>query len=568
MQPRVSRRLTAILAADVVGYSAMMGSDQEGTLTALRSLRLEVFGPTVAGHRGKVIKSMGDGWLVEFTSSVDAVICAMQVQDRLAGHEVIRLRIGIHIGDIVHEDEDVFGDGVNVAARLEALADPGTVAISDAVFGSLDGTLQPSFDDWGIRELKNIARPVQVWGRGGNTTASPVPISKKQQPVRTGFPQLSIGPVSTSDERDEVNELASALTADLANYLGGARWLKSTVLETPLPSVSVLETVLRARGDRLRLDARLLSSDGAQLWTGKYDGSLADSFDWQDEIGGEIADETLAAQLDHERERLAGKSLDEMSAEECYVSGLMSVELADWDAMAKALEYLAAAIKKDPSFTEAYSDAIVYYISASSIGYADLVELYGERFGQWMAEAGAHVKASPMIELALGIGMFRRAGDVTALRRAIRSALRRAPFTIEVVLFSGWGHAWMGEPEPAIDCFRQNERAVRFSPFVAAAAAGLSFALLQAGEDEEAILEARRGLELTTEFSTLHRVIASAAAHLGRMEEAYAAQQENERINPGDTILLGWKRNAFADTPGIRRYYEGLRLAGMPEGDE
>jgi len=564
----MTRRLAAILAADIVGYSAMMGSDQEGTLTALRSLRSEVFGPAVAGHRGKVVKSMGDGWLVEFASSVDAVICAMQVQDLLAGQEMIRLRIGIHIGDIVHEDEDVFGDAVNVAARLEALADPGTVAISDAVFGSLDGTLQPSFDDLGTRELKNIARSVQVWGRGGNTAASPAPTSEKQRPVRTGFPQLAIGPVSTSDGRDDVNELASALTADFANYLDGARWIKSAVQEDPSPNANVLETVLRARGDRLRLDARVLASDGAQLWTGKYDGSLANSFDWQDEVGSEIAFETLVALLDHQRARLAGKSLDEMSAEECYVAGLMSVELADWEAMAKALKYLAAAIEKDPSFTEAYSDAIVYYISASSIGYADLVEIYGEQFGQWMAGAGAHVKASPMIELALGIGLFRRTGDVTALRRAIRSALRRAPFTIEVVLFSGWGYAWMGEPEPAIECFRQNDRAIRFSPFVAPAAAGLSFALLQAGEDEEAILEARRGLELTTEFSTLHRVIASAAAHLGRMDEAYEAQRENERINPGDSIQMGWKRNAFADTPGTRRYYEGLRLAGMPEGDE
>jgi len=564
----MTRHLAAVLAADIVGYSAMMGSDQEGTLTALRSLRSEVFGPLVAGHRGKVVKSMGDGWLVEFASSVDAVICAMQVQDRVAGQDMIRLRIGIHIGDIVHEDEDVFGDGVNVAARLEALADPGTVVISDAVFGSLDGTLQPSFDNLGTRELKNIARPIQVWGRGKSTSVSSDRVSGNARPSRTGFPQLAVRPVSSSDAREEISELASALTADFANFLGGARWLNSTVREDPLPDVNVLETVLRARGDRLRLDARLLASDGTQLWTGKYDGSLADSFDWQDEVGGEIASETMTALLDHERARLADKNLDQMSAEECYVSGLMSVELADWDAMSRALEYLTAAIEKKPSFTEAYSDAIVYFFSASSIGYADLAELYGEQFGLWMAKAGAHVKASPMIELALGIGAFRREGDVTALRRAIRSALRRAPFTIEVVMFSGWGYAWMGEPEPAIDCFRQNERAIRFSPFAAAATAGLSFALLQAGKDEEAILEARRGLELTTEFSTLHRVIASAAAHLGRMDEAYAAQRENERINPGDSIQMGWKRNAFADTPGTRRYYEGLRLAGMPEGDE
>lgn len=563
----MNRRLAAILAADIVSYSALMAADHERTLTALRSLRLEVFHPIVAGLRGKVVKSMGDGWLVTFESAVDAVICAMQVQDRLAGHELIRLRMGIHLGDIVHEDEDVFGDGVNVAARLEAFAEPGAVVISDAVFGSLDGTLRPSFDDLGAREFKNIAQPIQIWGRGGEPTALANPASERPRSERTGFPQLAVRPMSTSDARVEVIELANALTADFTSYLGGARWLKSAVQDSPSPNVNVLETVLRTRSDRLRLEARLTASDGSPLWRGKYDGSLADSFDWQDKVGGEVTRETLEALLDHERSRLAGKSLNEMSAEECNVAGLMSVELVDWKAMAKALEYHCAAVEKDPSFAEACSDAIVYYISASSVGYADLVEQYRKPFEQWIAGAGVHVKASPMIELALGIALFRREGDVVALRQAIRSALRRAPFTIEVVLFSGWGFAWMGEPEPAIECFRQSDQVIRFSPFVVAAAAGLSFCLVQAGQDEEAILEARRGLRLTTEFSTLHRVIASATAHLGCMEEAHAALQENERINPGDTIQAGWKRNAFAETPGTRRYYEGLRLAGMPEGD-
>lgn len=560
-------RLAAILAADVVGYSALMSADQDKTLSALRSLRSEAFNPAVSGHRGKIVKSMGDGWLVEFSAAIDAVTCAMQVQDRLEGHEFVQLRIGIHLGDIVHEDEDVFGDGVNVAARLEAIASPGAVTISDAVYGSLDGTLQPSFDDLGTRELKHIARPVQVWGRGADTSVAAEQASNHSRSAQSGFPRLAIQPISTSDAREDLVELASALTADFDGYLGGARWLKSTVQEDPSPTAHILESVLRARGDRLRLDVRLSASDGAQIWAGKYDGSLADSFDWQDEIGGEVASQTLAALLDHERGRLAGKSIDEMSAEECSVSGLICVELVDWKAMSKALEYHAAAVEKDPTLAEAYSDAIVYFICASSVGYQNLVEQYQDRFVQWLTGAGVHINASPMIELALGIAQFRQAGDLPALRRAIRSALRRAPFTIEVILFSGCGYAWMGEPEPAIECFRQCGQTIHFSPFGVAANAGLSFSMLQASQDEEAILEARRGLELTTEFSTLHRVIASAAAHLGRMDEAQAALRENERINPGDSIQAGWKRNAFAETPGTQRYYEGLSLAGMPEGE-
>ena len=159
----MNRCLKAILAADVAGYSAMMGADQEGALTALRQFRSKVFGPAVVGHRGKLVKAMGDGWLVEFATAVEAVTCAIQVQNELAGQERIRLRIGIHLGDIVHEDDDIFGDGVNIAARLEELAEPGTVVISDAVHGSLDGTLRPSFEDRGAQRLKNIDRRLRVW---------------------------------------------------------------------------------------------------------------------------------------------------------------------------------------------------------------------------------------------------------------------------------------------------------------------------------------------------------------------------------------------------------------------
>ena len=143
------RRLAAILAADVVGYSSLVGEDQEATLIALRQFRSELFDPAIAGHRGKIVKSMGDGWLVEFLSAADAVTCAMHIQDRLVGHDVFKLRIGIHIGDVLYEAQDIMGDGVNVAARLEAFAEAGAVAISESTYFSLDGTLRPSFDDNG-----------------------------------------------------------------------------------------------------------------------------------------------------------------------------------------------------------------------------------------------------------------------------------------------------------------------------------------------------------------------------------------------------------------------------------
>jgi len=164
MSEALQRRLAAILSADVVGYSRLMGADQAGTLAALRHARGAVFEPNVAAHHGRVVKRMGDGWLVEFASAADAVTCAIAVQEGLADQETIKLRIGLHIGDIAHEDEDVYGDGVNIAARLQEISVPDGIVISDIVRRSIDGNLAASFADLGKKDLKNIAEPVAAFG--------------------------------------------------------------------------------------------------------------------------------------------------------------------------------------------------------------------------------------------------------------------------------------------------------------------------------------------------------------------------------------------------------------------
>lgn len=164
MSEGIQRRLAAILAADVVGYSRLMGEDESATLAALRNLRTQVFGPTVASYNGAIVKSMGDGWLVAFNSAADAVNCAIEIQETLSDQQTIELRTGIHVGDITHEDEDVYGDGVNIAARLQEKAEPGTVVISETARRSIDGRLSSHFNDLGLLELKNIVDPVAAYG--------------------------------------------------------------------------------------------------------------------------------------------------------------------------------------------------------------------------------------------------------------------------------------------------------------------------------------------------------------------------------------------------------------------
>lgn len=215
----MQRRLSAILVADVVGYARLMGQDEAATLKALHDLRTDVFGPVFADHKGKIVKSMGDRWVIEFSSAVHSVNAAMLVQDRLKSSSPLQLRMGLHIGDTTESNDDIYGEGINIAARLEALAPLGRILISDAVYNSLDGTLSPSFeDDGGTRSLKNIDRKVTTWVRASAPLTQPVAAPASSDDF--AFPSLNIVPVTTADPRAEMQELANALTADLATHFG------------------------------------------------------------------------------------------------------------------------------------------------------------------------------------------------------------------------------------------------------------------------------------------------------------------------------------------------------------
>lgn len=562
----MERRLAAILAADVVGYSRLMGADEAGTLAALRKLRAELFGPVVAGQRGKVIKSMGDGWLVEFVSSVAAVSCALQVQDRLAGHETIKLRIGVHIGDVVHEAEDIFGNAVNVAARLQEVSDPGGVAISEAVYSSLDGTLSPSFEDTGLQELKNIERPVQIWMRARQKDRQPD--ARGQDPGRgqgIGFPSLAIEPVSTSDDRPEVRELADALTSDLATYLGSSEWLMAATAELTDNQNFALRATLRSRQERLRLEARLIDSSGNEIWAEKYDGELADSFDWQDRVGEAVASTVLGLIRDVERQQLATKSIEEMSAEECLLYGILDWNVGDAEAVKRSLGFCRSAIEKDPTFIFAYGSALSFLFAGFHAGYKDAVAEFLPYYGEWLEKVSSLPSASAAEEICIALVLYQRHRDETVLRRKINELLRRAPFSALVLTWAGWGWVWLGEPERAIDCFRKFERLGRFHPHSEAVASGVALALVQAGRDEAVIEHAQKALEIMKDYPSLYRTLAAAYGHLGRREDASVMLSQLLRLLPDETISAIRKRSPFVDAPGPQRYFEGLRLAGLPE---
>ncbi|MDP6689433.1 MAG: adenylate/guanylate cyclase domain-containing protein, partial [Alphaproteobacteria bacterium] len=363
-----ARKLAAILAADVAGYSKLMGADESGALAALRELRSDLFQPTVSEHRGEVVKSMGDGWLVEFASVIDAVNCALQVQQNLANHEIIKLRIGIHIGDIVHEDEDIYGDGVNVAARLQEIAAPGGVALSDTARKVLDGKLASEFTDAGEKQLKNIAEAVRVFVSGnGDTDRTPgvdvlLPLPDK--------PSIAVLPFDNMSGDPEQEYFSDGITEDIITALSKFRWffvcarnstftykgqaVDVTQVGRELGVRYVLEGSVRKAGNRIRITAQLIeAATGNHIWAERYDRQLDDIFDLQDEMQQAIVAAVEPEMAGAEMDRAVKKAPQMLDAWDLF-------QQANWHFNQRSLEDTDLAeplyekvVALDPSFAPA-----------------------------------------------------------------------------------------------------------------------------------------------------------------------------------------------------------------------
>ena len=344
---RVERRLAAILAADVVGYSRLVGIDEEGTLAALKALRKSLIDPKVTEHRGRIVKNTGDGALVEFASAVDAVRCAVETQREMADRTInipedrrIEFRIGINIGDIVIEEGDIFGDGVNIAVRLESIAAPGGVCISEDVYRQVRGKFDATFEDIGEQKLKNIVQPVRVYrmrivgtsaGASTGEHSANLPLPDKPSIAVLAFQNMS-GDV-------EQEYFADGIAEDIITALSKSRWLfviaRNSSFTYKGRSVDVkqigrelgvryvLEGSVRKSGNRVRITAQLIeAATGAHMWAERYDRDLADIFAVQDEITGSVATAIEPTMAQAEQQRASRKRPDSLDAWEAYHRGL------------------------------------------------------------------------------------------------------------------------------------------------------------------------------------------------------------------------------------------------------
>ena len=369
---RQTRRLAAIFAADVAGYSRLIGVDEEGTLERLKTVRAELADPKVTEHKGRIVKTTGDGLLVEFASVVDALRCAVEIQREMAARNAdvpadkrIEFRIGIHQGDIVVEDADIFGDGVNVAARLEALAEPGGICVSVRVQEDADGRLDLAFEDIGEQQLKNIARPVRVYRVLIADTAAakrPLPLPDKPSLAVLPFQNLSGDPEQEYFVDGVVEEIITAISRlpwlfVIARNSSFAYTGKSPDLRQVGRELGVryaLEGSLRKAGSRVRITGQLIdTTSGAHIWADRFEGPLDDIFELQDEVASRVAGAIEPRLRSAEIERARRKPTESLDAYDLHLRALAEFRKWTLEGWSEAIGLLGRALAIDPCYASA-----------------------------------------------------------------------------------------------------------------------------------------------------------------------------------------------------------------------
>lgn len=471
----MQRRLAAILAADVVGYSKLMGEDQERTLDALRALRKDLFGPIVTGHKGEVVKSMGDGWIVEFASVSDAVNCAIKIQSGLKTHAIIRLRIGIHIGEVVFEEEDIFGDGVNVAARLEALADPGGVLISDTAYHSLDGKAGKLFGGEEILTLKNITRAVTGWHWPEKMASEPLPAEPDTLSL-PDKPSIVVLPFNNMSDDPDQEHFADGMTEDLITDLSKLSGLfvvarnssftfkgKSVDVREAAKSLGVryvLEGSVRKMGSNVRINAQLIDAiSGGHLWAERYDGTVDNVFELQDDVGENIVAALQVHLKQDEQERFSHVHTSNLEAYELFVRAKATPYPPVPERIKTAREMFEQVIKLDPKFAGGYAGVALTVVMQGFFGHTDPTEI--------ATKALALTRQAIAMDDTFGLSYMTLGQALLLLKRhdeaiaAADDAVARQPNDSDAHAFRGFTLMMSGKPHDAFDSIDQ---AIRLNP--------------------------------------------------------------------------------------------------------
>jgi adenylate cyclase len=591
-EDRVDRRLAAIVASDVAGYSRLMGADEEGTLRQLKMHRKELVDPKITEHRGRIVKTTGDGMLVEFVSVVDAVRCAVDIQRRMlernaevAPDRRIQFRVGINVGDIISDENDIYGDGVNVAARLEALAEPGGICVSRIVHEQVCDKLDFSFEDMGEQQVKNIARPVRTHRILLNTRCDE-PISATASSLRSARPlpqkpSIAVLPFANMSGDGEQEYFSEGITEDIITNLSHNHSFfvisRSTSFTYKGPAVDVgkvgrelgvryvLEGSVRRAGNRVRITAQLIdAATGHHLWADRYDRELADVFAVQDEIArsitGAIAPGIIAAEV----RQAQRKDPDQLDAWDRTVRAHWHIRRFTREDLAEARRLLTEAISSDPTNSMAYADLAFARHFEAVFGWGDGPVESHIRLGEAARKAVATDDNDAMAHTALAIfELF--SGHHEEARRRLHRALDLNPNSEFARGYLGASYAFGGDYEAALPHL---EEAIRLSPrglLLVIWHISKGWAALVAERYETAVEFTERAREANPEFPDIYAVLASAYGHLGNTAAAREALHQLLHRMPGLTASDERLARPFARPADRGRFLEGLTKAGLPE---
>ena len=582
----MERRLTAILAADVVGFSRLMGADEAGTLSALKAVRDELIDRKIAQHRGRIVKLTGDGILAEFSSVVSAIACAAEVQrgmrERnadLPNDQRIEFRIGVNVGDVIVEGDDIFGDGVNVAARLEALAEPSGICVSAIVYDQVLGKVDCDFDDIGEQSLKNITRPVRVYRvrdasavSNGSPTPTTLPLPDKPSIAALPFANLSGDPEQEYFADGMVEEIITALArirwlfviARNSTFAYKGRAIDAKQIGRELGVRYLLEGSVRKNSNRVRITAQLIdATNGAHLWADRFDGSLEEIFDLQDKVATSVAGVIEPTLRQAEIERARRKRPDNLDAYDLYLRALPHAFTAMPEDADKALTLLVKAVELEPDFAAAH--AIIAWCHEQQYLRGGLQE---ETRNVALRHARRAIAAGGDDAVALATAGFVIAAAGRDYETAVIAFDRSFALSSSSALafgFSSIVRAWMGDEAIAIE---HADRALRLSPFdplIYLPYVGLAYAHFAAGRFEEAAAAARLASQSNPRFSVPHMLHAAALAVLGRGEEARTAVQRLLELQPGTNVATVILSARCVNPNHIHALEDALRRAGLPE---
>ena len=552
---RINRKLAAILAADVVGYSRMMAADEAGTLAALKRHRETVFDPAVAAHKGRVVKLIGDGTIVEFASVIDAVNCALSVQrpaehapDQRASQAAIVLRIGINLGDVIMEGDDIYGDGVNIAARLEPLAEPGGICISSIVNESIGNRIDVRFQDGGDITVKNIDRPIRVWRWHPSITAVPSPsIAPNPGPNGAGqsiavlpFTNMSGDPeqeyFSDGISEDIITDLSKiaglTVIARNSSFTYKGRSVDVREIGRELGVRSVLEGSIRRAGQRVRITAQLIdATSGSHLWAERYDRDLTDIFAVQDEVTTQIVGALKVTLSPAEKARLVEKEPSNIAAYDCVLRGreIMLGKDKNRETFVEAVTYFKKALELDANYSQAYA----------SLGFAHMFD-YQNRWSddpdkslklarEYAQKAIDNDPNEPMAHGAAALtAIFEK--DFDRAQAEVDRTLALNPSSALAHNLLGTIRSYSGRPLEAIPAI---EQAMRLDPaFRPQFLHFLGIAYLLAGKYETAAAMLRQRILLVPNTDFSRAVLAATLGHLGEIAEARRVWAELMEINP------------------------------------